>query len=112
MLKVVVGTSGTFMLTNLLSFPNPATEGTNFTAGHNRPDTEIDITITIFNNDGRAVRVIRESVNNPGYALPEIHWDGCDDNGGRVARGFYLWRVEAVTPGGEKSSSTGRIIIL
>ncbi len=111
-LKMVVGTSGTFMLTNLLSFPNPATEGTNFTAGHNRPDTEIDVTITIFNNDGRAVRVIRERVNNPGYALPDIPWDGSDDNGGRVARGLYLWRIEAVTPGGEKSFATGRIIIL
>ncbi|MBE0679422.1 MAG: peptidase C25, partial [Bacteroidales bacterium] len=111
-LKLVVGTSGTFMLTNLLSFPNPATEGTNFTAGHNRPDMEIDITITIFSNDGRAVRVIRERVNNPGYALPDIPWDGCDGNGGKVARGLYLWRVEAVTRGGEKSSATGRIIIL
>ena len=111
-LKFVVGTSGTFVLTNLLSFPNPATEGTNFTAGHNRPDTEIDITITVFNNDGRAVRVIRERVNNPGYALPDIQWDGCDSYGGRVARGLYLWRIEAVTSGGEKSSATGRIIIL
>jgi len=111
-LKLVVGTSGTFMLTNLLSFPNPATEGTNFTAGHNRPDTEISITITIFSNDGRVVRVIKESVNNPGYALPDIPWDGCDDNGGRVARGLYLWRVDAVTTGGEKSAATGRIIIL
>lgn len=111
-LKIVVGSGGTFVLTNLLSFPNPATEGTKFTAGHNRPDTEMDITITIFNSGGRVVRVLREKANNPGYALPEIPWDGCDSNGGRLARGLYLWRIEAVTTGGEKSSATGRIIIL
>lgn len=111
-LKVVVGTSGRFILTNLLSFPNPATEGTKFTAGHNRPETEMDVTITIFNTGGRVVRVLRDKATDTGYALPEIPWDGCDSGGGRVARGLYLWRVEAVTRGGEKSSATGRIIIL
>ncbi len=111
-LRFVAGAGGSFELTNLLSFPNPAPEGTRFTAGHNRPGTEMDLTITIFNNAGRAVRVLREKVNNPGYALPDIPWDGCDANGGRLSRGLYLWRIEAVTAGGEKSSATGRIIIL
>ncbi len=111
-LRFVVETSGTFRLTDLLAFPNPVSETTRFTAGHNRPGTEIDITITVFSTDGRAVRVIRDHVNSTGYALPDIPWDGCDENGGRVARGLYLWRVEAVTSGGEKCSATGRIIIL
>ena len=72
----------------------------------------MDVTITIFSADGRAVKVIREQVNSTGYALPDIPWDGCDSNGGRVARGLYLWRIEAVTDDGAKSSATGRIIIL
>jgi hypothetical protein len=111
-LRFVVETSGTFRLTDLLVFPNPVTETARFTAGHNRPGTEIEITITVFTTDGRAVRIIRDQVNSAGYALPDIPWDGHDENGGRVARGLYLWRVEAVTSGGEKCSATGRIIIL
>jgi hypothetical protein len=111
-LRFVVDASGTFRLTNLMAFPNPAVAGTNFTADHNSPDTQMDITITIFSADGRAVRVIREQVNSTGYALPDIPWDGCDGNGGRLARGLYLWRLEAVTSDGSGSSSTGRIIIL
>jgi hypothetical protein len=47
-----------------------------------------------------------------GYALPDIPWDGCNDNGKRVARGLYLWRAEAITANGEKTSATGRFIIL
>jgi len=108
----VVDASGSFRLTNLLAFPNPVTEGTRFTAEHNSPDSQMDVTITIFSSDGRTVRVIREQVNSTGYALPDIPWDGCDGNGGRLARGMYLWRIEAVTEDGAKSSSTGRIIIL
>ncbi|MDZ7635754.1 MAG: FlgD immunoglobulin-like domain containing protein [Bacteroidales bacterium] len=111
-LRFVVDASGSFSFTNLLAFPNPAADGTKFTAEHNSPDTQMDVTITIFSSDGRAVRVIREQVNSTGYALPDIPWDGCDGNGGRLARGLYLWRIEAVTDDGAKSSSTGRIIIL
>lgn len=111
-LRFVVEAGGSFRLNNLLAFPNPATEGTKFTAGHNRPGTEMDITLTILSSDGRTVRVLREKSYSAGYALPDIPWDGCDINGGRVARGLYLWRAEAVTSEGEKASATGRFIIL
>jgi hypothetical protein len=111
-LRFVVEAGGSFWLNNLIAFPNPSTEGTKFTAGHNRPGTEMDITVTIFSSDGRTVRVLRENTITAGYALPDIPWDGCDMNGGRVARGLYLWRTEAVTSEGEKASATGRFIIL
>ena len=111
-LNFVVETSGSFRLTDLLAFPNPVTEGTNLTAGHNRPGTEIGLTITVFSSDGRIVRVLRDKFLSDGYAFPDIHWDACDENGGRVARGLYLWRAEAVTSEGEKTSATGRFIIL
>ena len=111
-LSFVVETSGVFRLTNLLCYPNPVIESTNFMAEHNRPDTEIGVTITIFSTSGRAVKIIKEQVNSTGYALPDIPWDGCDENGSRIARGLYLWRAEAVTADGETASATGRVIIL
>lgn len=111
-LSFFVETNGSFRLTNLVAFPNPVTEGTKFTAGHNRPGTEMDLTITVFSSDGRIVRVLRNEVHTDGYALPDIAWDGNDHNGGREARGIYLWRAEAVTAEGEKTSATGRFIIL
>lgn len=111
-LMFVVETSGKFRLTNLLSYPNPVTDRTMFTAGHNRPGTGMEITITIFSHAGSAVRVITDNINTSGYALPDIPWDGCDSKGSRLACGLYLWRIEAVTDDGEKASATGRIIIL
>jgi len=111
-LSFVVETNGSFRLTDLLAFPNPVIDGTKFTAGHNRPGTVIDLTITVFSSDGRIVRVLRDKFNSDGYAFPDIPWDCHDENGGRVARGLYLWRAEAVTAEGEKTSATGRFIIL
>jgi len=111
-LRFVVENSGVFRLTDLLSYPNPVTENTTFTAGHNRPDSEIDVTITILTTGGTPVRIIREQFFSTGYSLPDIPWDGCNENGSRLARGVYLWRAEAVTAEGERASATGRIIIL
>jgi hypothetical protein len=111
-LRFIVETEGTFRLNNLLTLPNPVTEGARFRAGHNRPGTEMDITITILSSDGRTIRVLRENILTAGFALPDIPWDGCDNNGGKVARGLYLWRAEAVTSEGEKTSASGRFIIL
>ncbi|HUW93513.1 MAG TPA: type IX secretion system sortase PorU [Bacteroidales bacterium] len=111
-LRFVVETSGMFRLTDLLCYPNPAVAEAWFTAGHNRPDSEIKITITVYNTSGRALKIIRETVSTAGYRLPDIMWDGCDDSGGRLARGLYIWQVEAVTTEGEKASASGRVIIL
>lgn len=111
-LKFVVETSGKFRLTDLICFPNPTVAETSFAAGHNRPDTEINVTITVYNTSGQALRVIRENVTTAGYRLPDIMWDGCDDSGGRLARGLYIWRADAVTSEGERASSSGRVIIL
>ena len=111
-LRFVVENTGVFRLTDLLSYPNPVTENTTFTAGHNRPDTEIDLTVTILTTGGTPVRIIREQFHSNGYSLPDIPWDGCNENGSRLARGLYLWRAEAVTAEGERASATGRIIIL
>ncbi len=111
-LRFVVESDGTFRLTNPAAFPNPATGETRITAGHNRPGEVISLTISIFTSDGRIVRTLRQESRPAGYVLPETVWDGCDSNGGRVAKGVYLWRAEAVGANGEKASATGRIIIL
>lgn len=111
-LRFIIETNGSFRLNNLLAVPNPVTEGTRLTAGHNRPGTEMEITISIFSYDGRLVRILKEKSFTAGYTLPEIYWDASDNRGGRVARGLYLWRAEVVTSEGEKASATGQFIIL
>ncbi len=111
-LRFIVETNGSFRLNNLMAIPNPVTEGTRLTGGHNRPGTEMEITISIFTYDGRLVRVMKEKSFTAGYNLPEIYWDASDNQGGRVARGLYLWRAEVVTSEGEKTSATGQFIIL
>jgi hypothetical protein len=108
----IVETDGKFILSNLISYPNPAVAETKITAEHNRPDMELEITITIYDGAGRMVRVLKTTDFATGYQLSPVIWDGKSSGGTRVEKGIYPYRVTVITGDGEKSSASGRIIIL
>ena len=105
-------TGGKFLLKNLYNYPNPFSAATNITLEHNRPDNVLDITINIFNIDGRIIRIIKTRVEPAGYTLPPVNWDGNDEGGRRVGKGMYPYTVTIVTGNGDVARATGRMIIL
>jgi hypothetical protein len=111
-IRFVVETDGKFILNNLINYPNPFFNETSISAEHNRPDTELDVHIYIYNLNGRVIKIINTKVQSSGFSLPPIIWDGKDDGGGRVGRGLYPYRVIISTPDGETASTSGRMIIL
>jgi hypothetical protein len=111
-LKFFVNSDDKFRVLALGCYPNPTFAATNFSFSHNRPNETIEIKITIFNNSGKIVRVLEESILTSGYRIPEITWDGCNETGSRAGKGVYIWRVEAVTRNKERSVASGRVIIL
>jgi hypothetical protein len=108
----LVETGGKFILKNLFNYPNPFRNETSFSAEHNRPDDEFDVTINIFNLNGRIIKIIRTKVPSTGYALPPVIWDGNDDGGMRVGRGLYPYTIIVTTGNGETARASGRMIIL
>ncbi len=101
-----------FILRNLLNYPNPFFNDTRISAEHNRPESELNVTINIFNLNGRIIKIIKTKVPSAGYTLPPIIWDGNDDGGKRVGRGMYPYRITVVTGKGELATASGRLIIL
>jgi hypothetical protein len=108
----LVETNGKFILTNLLNYPNPIANGTKITAGHNRPDEDLEITISIFDMSGRIIRIIKTTLYSTGYQISPVEWDGNIESGKRAGRGIYPYRVSVRTGGGESAESSGRMIIL
>ncbi len=100
------------VLRNLLNYPNPFFYETNITAEHNRPDEELNVTISIYNTGGQLIRILKKKVITTGYQLQPLIWDGNDDRGKRVGRGIYYYTVVAGTVSGEKAVISGRMIIL
>ena len=71
-------------------------------------DTPTDISIQIFDLNGRRVRDLRPAPVAAGaFAGPGApgSWDGTDDSGSKVAPGLYLFRVEADLDTGNETKS-------
>jgi flagellar hook assembly protein FlgD len=103
-----------FILKNLINYPNPFFTETNITAEHNRPDTELEVIINIFNLNGSIIKVIKTRVPSTGYSLPPVIWDGNNDGGRRVGKGIYPYTVtiRVLESNGEIAKASGRMIIL
>jgi hypothetical protein len=108
----LVETDGRFILKNLINYPNPILNETKISAGHNRPDEELEITVAVYDLSGRIIRIIKEEAYSTGYQLSPIIWDGKSEEGRRVGRGIYPYKVTVRTPNGETAVSSGRMIIL
>ncbi len=101
-----------FVLENLINYPNPFISNTSISAEINRPDDDLNITITIFNSGGQLIRIISTNIRPEGYRLPPMEWDRNDERGNRVGRGIYPYNVRITTRKGEIASGSGRMIIL
>jgi hypothetical protein len=111
-LKFLVESGEKFILKNLMNYPNPFSYDTKFTAEHNRPDYDLDITLNIFSMDGRLIKSINQKVPSSGYSLPPIEWDGNTDGGKRAGRGIFPYTITVITSEGETARHSGRLIIL
>ncbi len=111
-IRFIVKNGENFILNNLINYPNPFIEDTRITAGHNRPDTFLEVIVNIYNLNGQLIKIIRKSGSSSGYTLPSITWNGNDDGGKKVGRGIYPYSVTVKTEMGEITRASGRMIIL
>ena len=111
-LLFVVKKGEDFVLNDLVNYPNPFITDTRITAGHNRPDTFLEITVNIYNLNGQLIKIIQTSGSSTGYTLPSITWNGNDDGGNKAGRGIYPYSVTVTTEHGETVRASGRMIIL
>ena len=111
-INFVVESDTKFVISNLFNYPNPFFSETRIQVEHNRPDTELDIIINIYNLGGRAIKIIKTKLISSGFIIPPVIWDGKDDGGSKVGRGLYPYKILITAPDGETTTATGRMIIL
>ena len=90
---------------------SPARENTTFILSHDRPDSELDIRITVLDYTGRELWVHTETgVSSGNYYY--IDWDLCSNGGQRLWPGVYLYRAAIVSGASKESTKTEKIVIL
>ncbi|MCB2199142.1 S8 family serine peptidase [bacterium] len=88
-------------------YPNPANPSTTF-------EMELpiasDVTIHLFDIQGRMVTTLTSRVNHPG--LHQIVWNGRSGEDHPLASGVYFYRITAGTEVGSSSNLSGKIVLM
>ncbi len=109
---IVVGDSE-LSLTNVLNYPNPFVNYTQFWFSHNKPFEPLEVQVLIMTITGKVVKSINEIVTNTGFLSREISWDGKDDFGDAIGKGVYIYKLTVrSTISDQKSEKIEKLVIL
>ena len=106
--KVVTGLKP--QLTDVWCTPSPAKTSTTFIIKHNRPQTQLDIELQVFDFSGRLLWEHHES-EIPESNESHITWNLTTTNGQPIQTGVYLFRANISSAGGGKAAKARKIVI-
>ena len=85
------------VINNVLNYPNPFIDYTEFWFNHNSSDV-LDVSIQIFTVSGKLVRTLNGQTSGGGKTTSslskDIIWDGRDDFGDKIGKGVYIYKLK------------------
>lgn len=109
---IVVGDE-TLTLKNVLNYPNPFVNYTQFWFTHNRPYEPLDVQVQVMTITGKIVWTKNQFITTEGFLSREITWDGKDDFGDRIGKGVYIYKLTVKsTLTNKKTEKFEKLVIL
>lgn len=93
---------------------NPAVTEANFYVTHDRPDEILNVTVEVFDLNGRLQWSDTSTGRADMYSSSPVRWDLTSKNGGRVPRGIYVYRAKIApvsNPEAVSASKTRRLAV-
>ena len=85
------------VIENVLNYPNPFIDYTEFWFNHNSSDV-LDVSVQIFTVSGKLVRTLNGQTNGGSKVTSslskDIVWDGRDDFGEKIGKGTYIYKLK------------------
>lgn len=85
------------VITNVLNYPNPFIDYTEFWFNHNSSEV-LDVSVQIFTVSGKLVRTLNGQTTGGGKVSSslskDIVWDGRDDFGDKIGKGVYIYKLK------------------
>ncbi|MFC4721388.1 type IX secretion system sortase PorU [Geojedonia litorea] len=85
------------VINNVLNYPNPFIDYTEFWFNHNSSDV-LDVSIQIFTVSGKLVRTLNGQTSGGSKTTSslskDIIWDGRDDFGDKIGKGVYIYKLK------------------
>ena len=93
---VVFNQNESLVIENVLNYPNPFVNYTEFWFNHNSSDA-LDVSVQIFTVSGKLVRTLNGQTlggsKNTSSVSRDIIWDGKDDFGDKIGKGVYVYKL-------------------
>jgi hypothetical protein len=93
---VVFNQNESLVIENVLNYPNPFVNYTEFWFNHNSSDA-LDVSVQIFTVSGKLVRTLNGQTlggsKNTSSVSRDIIWDGKDDFGDKIGNGVYVYKL-------------------
>ncbi len=85
------------VIENVLNYPNPFIDYTEFWFNHNSSDV-LDVSVQIFTVSGKVVRTLNGQTSGGSKVTSslskDIVWDGRDDFGDKIGKGVYIYKLK------------------
>ena len=112
-LQFMVTSNESITLTNVLNYPNPFVNYTEFWFTHNRPFEPLEVQVQVITITGKIVWTKNQTITTEGFLSREINWDGRDDFGDRIGKGVYIYKLTVKsTLTGSKTEKYEKLVIL
>lgn len=109
---IVVGDE-TLTLSNVLNYPNPFVNHTEFWFTHNKPFEPLDVQVQVLTITGKVVWSKNQTITNTGFTSRDITWDGRDDFGDKIGKGVYVYKLTVrSTLTNKKTEKYEKLVIL
>jgi hypothetical protein len=92
-LNFVVVSDAILNLENVLNYPNPFVNYTEFWFNHNKPNESLEVQVQIFTVSGKLIKTINQNVQTTGTLSRSITWNGLDDFGNKIGKGVYVYKL-------------------
>ncbi len=102
------------VISNVLNYPNPFINYTEFWFNHNS-SSDLSVSIQILTISGKLVKTINGYINtsNSSSLSRDLSWDARDDFGDKVAKGVYIYKLTVRSDQiGKQVSKTEKLVIL
>lgn len=109
---IVVGDE-TLTLSNVLNYPNPFVNHTEFWFTHNKPFEPLEVQVQVLTITGKVVWTKNQLITTDGFLSRDITWDGRDDFGDKIGKGVYVYKLTVrSTLTNKKAEKFEKLVIL
>ena len=93
-LNFTVVSDAVLNLENVLNYPNPFVNYTEFWFNHNKPNEALEVQVQVFTISGKLIKTINQNIITTGNLSRSISWNGLDDFGNKIGKGVYIYKLK------------------